>query len=185
MKALLNDISGREPSVEKVKACGEELISTEHFASDEIQLRILDLESHWRELKLLAAQRTKQLSDSQDAQKVSNCVCLLSVCVHQLNYRSSLKLQFYQEANEADVWMNDRAGLAASHDYGRDEDAAQKLLKKHKSLQEEVEAYSTVVVKLEDEAKRLMSSEHFDSVNIAARMVHTHTNAHYIECYCA
>ena len=30
------------------------------------------------------------------------------------------------------MWMNDRAGLAASHDYGRDEDAAQKLLKKHK-----------------------------------------------------
>lgn len=83
MKALLNDIAGREPSVEKVKACGEELISTEHFASDEIQLRILDLESHWRELKLLAAQRTKQLSDSQDAQKVSNCVCVccLSVCI--------------------------------------------------------------------------------------------------------
>lgn len=28
--------------------------------------------------------------------------------------------------------MNDRAGLAASQDYGRDEDAAVKLLKKHK-----------------------------------------------------
>ena len=41
-------------------------------------------------------------------------------------------LQFYQEAVEADVWMNDRAGLAASQDYGRDEDAAVKLLKKHK-----------------------------------------------------
>ena len=45
--------------------------------------------------------------------------------------------QFYQEANEADVWMNDRAGLAASHDYGRDEDAAQKLLKKHKVCHKE------------------------------------------------
>lgn len=28
--------------------------------------------------------------------------------------------------------MNDRAGLAASQDFGRDEDAAVKLLKKHK-----------------------------------------------------
>ena len=28
--------------------------------------------------------------------------------------------------------MNDKAGIAANHDYGRDEDAAVKALKKHK-----------------------------------------------------
>jgi hypothetical protein len=28
--------------------------------------------------------------------------------------------------------MNDKAGTAANHDYGRDEDAAVKALKKHK-----------------------------------------------------
>ena len=32
------------------------------------------------------------------------------------------------------MWMNDRAGLAASQDYGRDEEAAVKLLKKHMVL---------------------------------------------------
>ena len=41
-------------------------------------------------------------------------------------------LQYYQAANEADAWMNDKAGIAASHDFGRDEDAAIKALKKHK-----------------------------------------------------
>ena len=41
-------------------------------------------------------------------------------------------LQYYQAANEADAWMNDKAGIAANHDYGRDEDAAVKALKKHK-----------------------------------------------------
>ena len=30
------------------------------------------------------------------------------------------------------MWMNDKAGTAANHDYGRDEDAAVKALKKHK-----------------------------------------------------
>ena len=40
--------------------------------------------------------------------------------------------QYYQDANEADVWMNDKAGIAANQDYGRDEDAAVKALKKHK-----------------------------------------------------
>lgn len=41
-------------------------------------------------------------------------------------------MQYYQAANEADAWMNDKAGIAASHDFGRDEDAAVKALKKHK-----------------------------------------------------
>ena len=41
-------------------------------------------------------------------------------------------LQYYQAANEADAWMNDKAGVAANQDYGRDEDAAVKALKKHK-----------------------------------------------------
>ena len=41
-------------------------------------------------------------------------------------------VQYYQVANEADVWMNDKAGIAANQDYGRDEDAAVKALKKHR-----------------------------------------------------
>ena len=40
-------------------------------------------------------------------------------------------LQYYSEANEADSWMNEKAGLAASQDYGKDEDAATKYLKTH------------------------------------------------------
>ena len=39
--------------------------------------------------------------------------------------------QYYSEANEADSWMNEKAGLAASQDYGKDEDAATKYLKTH------------------------------------------------------
>lgn len=54
--------------------------------------------------------------------------------------------QYYQAANEADAWMNDKAGVAANQDYGRDEDAAVKALKKHKvtSVQASMFAYSYV-----------------------------------------
>ena len=89
--------------------------------------------------------------------------------------------------------MNDRAGLAASQDYGRDEEAAVKLLKKHKvlpyqfallyflyrytipfylqSLQEEVKGYSGSVEELGEVARGLIASDHFDSINISARKV--------------
>ena len=80
-------------------------------------------------------------------------------------------LQFYQDATEADVWMNDKAGIAANHDYGRDEDAAVKALKKHKTLEDDVEGYVAVVESLGKEAKRLVAADHFDSANINARKV--------------
>ena len=40
-------------------------------------------------------------------------------------------MQYYSEANEADAWMNEKAGIASSQDYGKDEDAATKALTKH------------------------------------------------------
>lgn len=144
-QALLNEISGHESSIDNVKSQGQELIDNNHFASDDIQQQLLELQSRWRELKLLADRRTQKLKDSQEAQK------------------------FYQEAVEADVWMNDRAGLAASQDYGRDEDAAVKLLKKHKTLQEEVEGYVETIETLGTDAQKLIRDDHFDSANISAR----------------
>lgn len=36
--------------------------------------------------------------------------------------------------------MNDKAGTAANQDYGRDEDAAVKALKKHKVLHRQISA---------------------------------------------
>ena len=46
-------------------------------------------------------------------------------------------MQYYKDANEADAWMNEKAGIAANQDYGRDEDAATKALRKHKVGEEE------------------------------------------------
>ena len=69
-QALLNEISGHESSIDNVKSQGQELIDNNHFASDDIQQQLLELQSRWRELKLLADRRTQKLKDSQEAQKV-------------------------------------------------------------------------------------------------------------------
>ena len=46
------------------------MIADEHFASDEVEQKLLELQSLWRELKLLAARRTQRLADSQAVQRV-------------------------------------------------------------------------------------------------------------------
>ena len=66
----MNELTGHEPNIDKVKDQGEALIEADHFASDHIQQQIYDLQSRWRELKLLAGQRTQRLKDSLEAQRV-------------------------------------------------------------------------------------------------------------------
>ena len=46
------------------------LIDSDHYASDDIEQQLLELQSCWRELKILAARRTRRLQDSQESQKV-------------------------------------------------------------------------------------------------------------------
>lgn len=48
----------------------------------------------------------------------------------------SLKAQqFFFEANEVESWLHEKSDILASTDYGRDRDAATKLLTKHKVRQ--------------------------------------------------
>ena len=61
-------------------------------------------------------------------------IMCMYVCIHARMYVTVLSfcVQYYTEANEADAWMNEKAGVASSQDYGKDEDAATKALTKHK-----------------------------------------------------
>ena len=79
-KGLQHEITNREPSINEAKSRAKELIDSGHFASDEVQLQLLDLQSNWRDLKLQAGKRTQKLSDSQESQKVFNKqLCLASM----------------------------------------------------------------------------------------------------------
>lgn len=46
-----------------------------------------------------------------------------------------------------------------------------KALKKHRTLEEDVEGFSSAVQGLEKEANRLVTGGHFDASNITARQV--------------
>lgn len=67
--------------------------------------------------------------------------------------------------------MNEKAGLASSQDYGKDEKSVQKLFARHNALITDVESYGTVIEDLAKEGKRLREARHFDSPSIKARQV--------------
>ena len=59
----------------------------------------------------------------------------------------------------------------ASQDYGRDETSAQALLRKHESLELEMEGYKTKVNDLKTTCQHLLASAHFDAEKIERRQV--------------
>ena len=67
--------------------------------------------------------------------------------------------------------MNEKAGLAASQDYGKDEKSCQKLLAKHNALITDVESYGAVIEELATEGRRLIQNKRFDSSAIETRQV--------------
>ena len=79
--------------------------------------------------------------------------------------------QYFTEVNEADSWMNDKAGLAANQDYGKDESSADKLLTRHTALQTAVDTYSPIIQGLAEQARKLVQGDHFAAAKIATRQV--------------
>jgi len=67
--------------------------------------------------------------------------------------------------------MNDKAGAAASQDYGKEERATDKLLTRHKALETDVESFGDVIKGLAMDAKRLVLKNHFDSKKIVSTQV--------------
>lgn len=83
---MLHEVDAHEPNVDQVKATAEELINADHFASDEIQLQLLQLQSSWRDLKLQSTKRTQKLTDSEESQKVHvhECIAMVNVMLVKL-----------------------------------------------------------------------------------------------------
>ena len=67
--------------------------------------------------------------------------------------------------------MNDKAGLAANQDYGKDELSAEKLLTRHTALQTAVDTYSPIIQGLGEQARKLVQGGHFAAEKIASRQV--------------
>lgn len=131
----MNELLSYDASVDGVVTAGRDLLAQKHFASDTIMEHILELEQRWKELKAVAAQRTQMLRDAMEVQGVCNHSRLhITIQYHSIYsyWVFVFYSQYYQDANEADVWMNDRAGVAVNTDYGTNEDKAVNSLKKHK-----------------------------------------------------
>ncbi len=134
-QALQTEISGHEPRITSVCKIGREMVDEEHFASEEIASKVNNLEEKWQNLKDKTAKRKDDLDDSLEAQ------------------------QYFADANEAESWMKEKEPIVCSEDYGKDEDTAESLLKKHEALQSDLRAYHWTIENLAKQAEECRQQE--------------------------
>ncbi|CAH0600848.1 unnamed protein product [Chrysodeixis includens] len=127
-QAVMGEMAQHEARVDAVRAAGAALRDAGHFAADDIAARLQQLHAHWTQLQDKAAQRKQDLEDSLQAQ------------------------QYFADANEAESWIREKEPMANTHDYGKDEDSSEALLKKHEALLSDLEAFGNTIKSLREQA---------------------------------
>lgn len=141
-QALEAEILSQEPVISALLHRGQQMLRDGHFASEEIEKHSNVLQKKLMNLRDLTAIRRLRLLDAVESQ------------------------MFYVEANEAETWIKEKRPIFASVDYGKDEDSVQTLQKKLDSLQRELAAFQSSVVKVNKLACGLIERNHFDSATI-------------------
>lgn len=134
-QAVLAEVNNHEHRIVAVTSSGEDMISDGHFAGEEIKQRVNTLNQHWAQLKDRANQRRQDLDDSLQAH------------------------QYFADANEAESWMKEKEPIASGGDFGKDEDSAEALLKKHEALMSDLEAFSSTIGALDEQAAACRQQE--------------------------
>ena len=79
--------------------------------------------------------------------------------------------QFYTEVTEVETWIREKLPRVSSDDYGRDETSAQSLLRKHETLELELDSYRAKVSDLKNTCHALVTAGNFDKEKILRRQV--------------
>uniref|UniRef100_A0AAF5PJZ7 Spectrin alpha chain n=2 Tax=Wuchereria bancrofti TaxID=6293 RepID=A0AAF5PJZ7_WUCBA len=135
-QALIAEIANHEPQVENVGEAAEAMVRQGHFLAADIREKLAQLRDGWRNLKMKADKRRQDLDDSLQAH------------------------QYLADANEAGSWMREKEPVVGSTDYGKDEDSAESLLKKHRALMSDLEAFKSTIDELRKQALQCKYQEH-------------------------
>ncbi|KAH9489100.1 hypothetical protein Btru_057665 [Bulinus truncatus] len=143
--SLQVEIDNHEARIIFVVDVGNELIESGHSQSEEFRALIEDLLKRWQELKDAVDARNQRLKLSEIAQ------------------------QYYFDASEAEAWMSEQELYMMGEERAKDEIGAQNMMKKHQTLENNVEDYAEIVRQLGERSRELMEEEHPESDQIAVR----------------
>ncbi|KAK6758912.1 hypothetical protein RB195_016254 [Necator americanus] len=128
------EVHQHSSNIEATIAQGEALIHSGHKAAPQIKAKCEQLADAWRNLTQLVKRRRQVVDWGVKEQ------------------------QYMFDAAEVESWMNEKRAALESNNYGQDEDAAQKLLAKHRALQKDMQTYRQWLDKLAIKCSELVDS---------------------------
>ncbi|XP_032649741.2 spectrin beta chain, non-erythrocytic 5 [Chelonoidis abingdonii] len=150
-KELQAEVNAHKQQVQRVLETGKTMIGCKHSSFQSIKEKCQELSNSWVELEKVCEERLKQLQ-------------------HSVGFQ-----QFLLNTSDLETWVSEKLPVVTSKDYGKDEAATLKLLKKHKALEHEIEVYENMMLELGKTAKTLPlpGSIQFDEVDAPQEQVHS------------
>jgi spectrin alpha len=128
--ALKAEIAGRNKAVQAVLTTADGLLGQDHFGHATIAGKREGLAAQWEQLNSLSAHRGDVLQEALLVQ------------------------QYLADANEADAWIGEKEPVVSSDNYGKDEDSALALLKKHEAVEAELRTYQRTIDSLHTDSQK-------------------------------
>ncbi|EGD77905.1 spectrin [Salpingoeca rosetta] len=128
--ALLAELTGRKSHIQDVEKTAQQLVAGGHYAAEQVRQHRDELLQRWRALNSTAQQRTVALDHALQVQ------------------------QYLADANEAQAWMAEKEPVVTNDNFGKDEDSAQGLLKKHEVVEQDLRAYKGDIERLAEDCRK-------------------------------
>uniref|UniRef100_A0A336LM29 Spectrin beta chain n=1 Tax=Culicoides sonorensis TaxID=179676 RepID=A0A336LM29_CULSO len=135
-QSLSTEIDNHEPRISTICNNGQKLIDEEHEDASDYGDLIRDLRQRWQELKDAIENRRRNLENSERVQ------------------------QYFFDAAEAEAWMSEQELYMMVEDRGKDETSGQNCMKKHNTLEQNVEDYANTIRQLGETARQLTAEHH-------------------------
>ncbi|XP_038624269.1 spectrin alpha chain, erythrocytic 1 isoform X1 [Tachyglossus aculeatus] len=134
-RRLEGELVAHETAIQGVLNTASQLADNDAVGRDQIQQRLAQLEQHWKELNASAKDRGLRLDES-------------------LQF-----LQFMEEAEEEEAWINEKTALISGGDFGDSLIATQGLLKKHEAFETDFAAHEARVQDVCTQGNEILSKQ--------------------------
>ncbi|XP_053239381.1 spectrin beta chain, non-erythrocytic 5 isoform X2 [Podarcis raffonei] len=148
-KELQVEVNAHKQQVSRVLEMGRAMTDSKPVPSQRVKEKCQEMSKSWQELEEACEERIKQLQQS--------------VAFHQ----------YLIDILDLESWVAEKFPLVTSKECGKDGAATQKLIKKHKALEHEINIYQNLVMELGETAKTLplSGSIHYDEVDAPQEQV--------------
>merc|ERR550519_2731185 len=140
-----SEIDAREDSFRATAEAGKMLLESGHYASDEVQEKLVSL----------ANEKTSLLQLWED---------------RRILYEQCMDLQlFYRDTEQTDTWMAKHESFLVNQDLGDSLDSVEALIKKHEDFEKSLAAQEEKIKALDEFASKLIEGQHYAAEDVAQR----------------